>query len=509
MPSTQNKPVCALTLMALAVLGCAGRSSKAHTVDWIEVRTHDIRLQTDLPEDSARLFAESYQQMRDAIADNELPCAFEQMSEPITVTLIDEHWNAIVGVGLEGFHGVNSVELIEVEPFLVVNASAEEENSSVFVHELTHRLVSLCFPNAPRWLDEGLATFYESSKLEGESLRIGFPSAMFVRGKSGYGRNEEGERFELYALERAPTLEALRAMDFTDFYDDPAHYLSAWVAVHLMQLGDSTLEPRFRRYLTALSEGVDEDVAWRRAFATVDMEARYQAHLIDRYVWGGYSVTVAKPKVERVRPMKSAAVALLLSQFYGWEDRRSAQHAREYMRAARHEEPNSVGPMLYLAALGDARGNDKEALEWLQLALATDSSDPRVLASALKWHTVHAAHDELDGAAKQRLNAWAESLERDSETAFQLSAAADWFRTAGQSERGLRLAKLAIRRDGRFWPAHESAALAAMQLRQYDSAVDELHSALRLLGHTAEHIKTRLQSELGEAQRHLDAALNE
>jgi tetratricopeptide (TPR) repeat protein len=493
-------------LAPLFTFGCAGGSSKAHTIDWIELRTRDIRLQTELPEELARVYATTYQQMRDAIADNELPCAFEQISEPLTVTLIDEHWHAIVGGGgVDGFHGVNRVELIDVEPYLVVNASAEGKSAPIFLHELTHRLVSLCFPNAPLWLDEGLAKFYESSKLEGESLRIGFPTAMFVRGKSGYGRNDAGEWFALYSLDRAPTLEALRAMDYTDFYDDPANYLSAWVAVHLMQLGDSTLEPRFRAYLTALSKGVDEELAWRRAFATIDMEARYRAHLIDRYVWGRHSVSVAPLEVEQVQAMSRAAVGLRLSQFYDWGDRRGAQRARAYMRAAHHEEPSSVVPMLYLAALYDARGDDKESLEWLRSALETDPSDPRVLASALKWHTMRASRDQRGGETTQRLDAWAESLERDGQTAFQLSAAADWFRVSGQSERALQLAGMAIHLDPRFWPAHESAGLAAMQLRRYDLAVEDFHGALRLLGHAAERREARLRSELAEAISHLEA----
>ena len=505
MPSTHARLVCALVLAPLAALGCAGGSSKAHTVDWIELRTRDIRLQTELPENLARIYAKTYQQMRDAIADNELPCAFEQISEPLTVTVIDEHWHAIVGGGVDGFHGVNLVELIEVEPFLVVNASAEGKSAPLFLHELTHRLVSLCFPNAPLWLDEGLATFYESSKLEGESLRIGFPTAMFVRGKSGYGRNDEGEWFDLYSLDRAPTLEALRAMDHTDFYDDPANYLGAWVAVHLMQLGDRSLEPRFRAYLTALSKGVDEELAWRRAFATIDMEARYQAHLIDRYVWGRHSVTVAPLEVEQVQPMAPAAVALRVSQFYDWKDRQGAQRARDYMRAAHHEEPSSAVPMLYLAALNDARGDEDDALEWLQSALETAPSDPRVLASALKWHTMRASPDQLGGGTTQELDAWAESLERNGQTAFQLCAAADWFRATRQSERALDLAKLAIRLDPRFWPAHESAGLAAMQLRRYELAVEDLRAARSLLGHAAEQIENRLRSELAEAQSYLEA----
>jgi tetratricopeptide (TPR) repeat protein len=503
-PVTRLTPSCALAFIVLAALSCAGGSSKIHTVGWIELTTENIQLQTDLPEDYARTFAEVYQRMRDAIAENEFPCALDQMHEPITVMVIDRHWRKIMGSGVSGVQGMNPVDLVDVDPFLVVRAEDEETNAPLFLHELTHWLVAICFPSAPLWLNEGLATFYETSKLDGDSLRIGFPNAMFVDGRSGYGYDSEGEVFELYSLKRAPSLETLRKLESPEFYEDSANYLASWVAVHLMQLGDRTLEKPFARYLAALHEGNDDETAWLKGFATIDMESRYRVHLTDRYVWAARPIVAAEPEVKSIRSMTRSEVALLLSQFYDWEDRTGAKLARAYLRLAHHQAPNAIEPIVYLGALAHARSKDDDAHEWFERALAIDPANPDALAAVLRWHTGRGAYQELEGREKQELEEQARALVREARTPFQLTVAADWYRAADDAALALRLANEAVALDSEYWPAHESAGMAAMRLERYDQAVTELTLALRLCGHASDDIKSRLQSQILALEQKLE-----
>ncbi|MDR0361536.1 MAG: hypothetical protein LBJ46_02450 [Planctomycetota bacterium] len=50
---------------------------------------------------------------------------------------------------------------------------------SVFVHELTHALIRMEYPDAPVWLDEGLATMFGSCRVEGEQLRYEFGDSLY------------------------------------------------------------------------------------------------------------------------------------------------------------------------------------------------------------------------------------------------------------------------------------------------------------------------------------------
>ncbi|MGB5697914.1 MAG: hypothetical protein WBM46_19840 [Polyangiales bacterium] len=433
---TRLTPSCALAFIVLAALSCAGGSSKIHTVGWIELTTENIQLQTDLPEDYARTFAEVYQRMRDAIAENEFPCALDQMHEPITVMVIDRHWRKIMGSGVSGVQGMNPVDLVDVDPFLVVRAEDEETNAPLFLHELTHWLVAICFPSAPLWLNEGL--------------------------------------------------------------------VASWVAVHLMQLGDRTLEKPFARYLAALHEGNDDETAWLKGFATIDMESRYRVHLTDRYVWAARPIVAAEPEVKSIRSMTRSEVALLLSQFYDWEDRTGAKLARAYLRLAHHQAPNAIEPIVYLGALAHARSKDDDAHEWFERALAIDPANPDALAAVLRWHTGRGAYQELEGREKQELEEQARALVREARTPFQLTVAADWYRAADDAALALRLANEAVALDSEYWPAHESAGMAAMRLERYDQAVTELTLALRLCGHASDDIKSRLQSQILALEQELE-----
>jgi len=271
-----------------------------------------------------------------------------------------------------------------------------------------------------------------------------------------------------------------------------------------MQLGDRTLEKPFARYLAALHEGNDDETAWLKGFATIDMESRYRVHLTDRYVWAARPIVAAEPEVKSIRSMTRSEVALLLSQFYDWEDRTGAKLARAYLRLAHHQAPNAIEPIVYLGALAHARSKDDDAHEWFERALAIDPANPDALAAVLRWHTGRGAYQELEGREKQELEEQARALVREARTPFQLTVAADWYRAADDAALALRLANEAVALDSEYWPAHESAGMAAMRLERYDQAATELTLALRLCGHASDDIKSRLQSQILALEQKLE-----
>ena len=152
--------------------------------------------------------------------------------------------------------------------------------------------------------------------------------------------------------------------------------------------------------------------------------------------------------------------------------------------------------MIYLGALAHARGKDDDAHEWFERALAIDPANPDALAAVLRLHAGRGAYEDLSGQERQELDEQARALVREARTPFQLTVAADWYRDADDAALALRLANKAVALDSEYWPAHESAGMAAMRLERYDRAATELTLALRLCGHASDDIKSRLQSQI-------------
>ena len=67
----------------------------AGTLDWVRVETEDLIIRTDVKPDLAVELARKWQRLRNAIADNELPCAFERraLDSPHAQTSMCRNWN--------------------------------------------------------------------------------------------------------------------------------------------------------------------------------------------------------------------------------------------------------------------------------------------------------------------------------------------------------------------------------------------------------------------------------
>src|SRR5262249_25625320 len=146
--------------------------------------------------------------------------------------------------------------------------------AQIYAHELTHRFVARCMPTAPRWLDEGLARYFET-------IRVG--ASEVVVGASPYRITEHGPasfRFRAGGLEilqmgadhfRAPS--ELQTLSLPDFYATDRmieNYAGGWAVVHMFMHGPRTeLRTRFTDYLAGLSHTEDGASLFAASFADV------------------------------------------------------------------------------------------------------------------------------------------------------------------------------------------------------------------------------------------------
>lgn len=162
---------------SLLFAGCA-RSAAARGTGWWRVTTDHIQLSTDVDPRRAQDAAWAFEDLHRALTQAFPVCTQVTGVEPFDVVLFardDDYAAAVdaesVGASTEGRPG-----LLAVPAMLVLDGDAGIHRgfyTQVFLHELTHRFVSGCFPRLPRWLDEGLAKFFETLRVGEDALTVG------------------------------------------------------------------------------------------------------------------------------------------------------------------------------------------------------------------------------------------------------------------------------------------------------------------------------------------------
>ncbi len=164
--------------------------------------------------------------------------------------------------------------------FLVVQMDASQRVLGNAFHEYSHLMARVHWGRLPLWLDEGLAAFWEGSKLDEDSVDIGVAQHAYL---------------ETLALRRAlPLLDLLSVSRDSPHYrreDEAAlFYAQSWLLVHYLLIGDETYQRRRELfdYIARLSTGEDASDALAAAFgdlnALASNVARYATQSQLRFV---------------------------------------------------------------------------------------------------------------------------------------------------------------------------------------------------------------------------------
>jgi Tfp pilus assembly protein PilF len=484
MGKRQRFAVVALALCSGACAGAPFRGAEQGGRRWIEASSENFWLLTSQDEDDAR----------DTLNELEATQAvFEQVAFPSSenppgitevVLLPAEDFDALHQAGAVnkvavGYFGTSALDFAQ-HPRFVVSDGFGPAALTMFQHELTHRFVAFHFPNAPIWLNEGLAKFWETLEIKhgvayfGGALHINYQPTAF---------------------------DDLLRLDAKHFYDGDdvqihANYSAAAALTRVLYFEHRAM---FTRYLNTLKSGRrTASDAWNEATERdiSDIRADFSAFFSKHGTQGELPAPPVSPRID-VFQLSDANVHLLWASLWPLHGETLARANRE-IETALALEPDSVDALTMGAFVAMKMAQRDRARAALERALELGPARSKVLIAALGYSL--ATGEELS-TTNQVL---AKRLQKFSLTAPQLNLVADYFGSVHQLDDAFRLITKAVRIDSSCFQCYATGSRLLAARGDLPGAVSAYRTALALAGERADDDDrkqlTELEAELARAK---------
>jgi TPR repeat protein len=263
----------------------------------------------------------------------------------------------------------------EFAPTIFVPAGRDRARTMrYFQHELAHRYIGHGIPQAPTWLNEGLASFLSTVHVGSDDVRLGGSALLLSR----------------------TNLTALMAGNYASFHklgESDANYDLARMFIEFLWFES---HDRFASFLVAMKSGILVDAAWRRSFPEPPekLQERFRrwydqarrdvlqrSFRVERYSWRGSSPSPPSS----VRLLSMSEVLLLKAQLAA-EQSNGGARARgfEYALTAIAADLFNSEAYYWAGILAPYDSRDESDDIALSIALALRPDDVRVVAR-LAW----------------------------------------------------------------------------------------------------------------------------
>jgi hypothetical protein len=299
------------------------------------------------------------------------------------------------------------------------------------LHEMTHRMVRASLPRVPTWLNEGLASYWETLEIDGDTheVTIGKPPAL-----------------DVLVVDWAPLADVV-AHDRERFhgrFDRRPAYAVVWGAVHYLY---EQSPDKLAAFEAALRDGRSTAEAWRSAIgvppAELDrqMRQRYGADLPLARRVPAPAERVFDP--QSVRDVPPAEVHLCFARIAAGGGK-SLARMRAQLDEAERLAPGSLEVLRWRVRLLGANGQDVEAAKVAEAGLADHADDPILLTAWLDARLQHAAASDLPSydAPVARL------VRAAAAPASSLALAARFLLARGNADEAQRVADAAVAKNG-------------------------------------------------------------
>jgi len=227
------------------------------TQKWFEVRTANFRFFSNAGRPATRKVAADLEELRAVLA--ELTDYDLQSTVPTYIFVFKRDRSFLpYKVLYEGRPAAVSGYFIGGEQANYIATIADSKDASAIIyHEYVHYVAKNNFWNLPVWFSEGLAQFYESFEVVGDTVHIGLPVVrhlIVLRGAVPIPLDQ------LFAVDR-----------FSELYNESDRkgmfYSQSWALVHYLLLGNSERRQQLGNYLDLVRDGVQGDEAFNTAFS--------------------------------------------------------------------------------------------------------------------------------------------------------------------------------------------------------------------------------------------------
>ncbi|HTE54042.1 MAG TPA: hypothetical protein VK698_24470 [Kofleriaceae bacterium] len=459
--------VVAALLSLVAVTGCAYKA-QTRAQGWVMVETEHIRLRTSLSRSRAIELAREMQVVRDVLAGNVVRCPVIADDDKVAVTILPaSRFTEIAPPALAGFQRRAKVTwLADYESAIVMRDDLSQDARQVFQHELSHRLMAMCLPRAPVWLDEGMASLVETALVKAGKVEIGIPPYVLVperiQPRAGYFRDV---RVVVLSTNLLPPIRDLMGINFFaasagggehGLIRSAANYAAAWALVHMLMVGDVELRPRFVAFQQDLihSETDPKDL-FLKHFEGVPLQERLDAYIAgEKFALVRRPVAVPPRAAPRIRAMATGEANLHWAWLWSTllKDGDAASHRREHLFAAM-KDPGTRADAYVLKALLRLDGPDEDwagAERDIEEGLRLEPDAPAVL------------HARIDLLLRRGADASvpAERLRRVARTSEQRCAVARVDLASGRARQSLVLATAGLKHRPSSWTCRKTVEQA-------------------------------------------------
>ncbi|HEY3821545.1 MAG TPA: hypothetical protein VGL81_30470 [Polyangiaceae bacterium] len=475
---------------SLAVLaGCAQplppRTASQGGSRWLALRTTHLLIETDLAEDDARSLSQTYETAYRELAAVVIPGAEGPRERAEIVVFRDEdEFHAFGSWRLGGFFFDRGPIDLERHPTIVLYAprygALLDDGHVTLLHELTHRLIHHVYGWAPIWMNEGLAQYFSTMRIDDGKVFLGEPP-----------------RWTVYNPDVLPPVSALLAMDYqhltaTDLPDDYTrtqktanNYLGAWALVHFFRNGPDSYRGRFQRFVSDMNRGARAKEAWSSAFGDLPaatLEADYRSYLTAER-WDVFTRPLTRATVE---PLESVDVIADADVHLLWlrtvAGAAGSPMAITQLVEAQDDAPRSAEVSYWRGSVDFFLHRFADARAAFEVGLRQQPDDPRTLfglivtLDRLARTAPPEGRAEMRGAAAMALT----RLARTAASADELALVAQSFAAAGQMTEALARADAAIALDPGSYSAHSARARVLASASRYAEAVAEQERAVAL-----------------------------
>jgi tetratricopeptide (TPR) repeat protein len=494
---------CAGVLATLGTFGCAAikpplTSPAEGGFAWTEITSRHFVLRTDLDPGEARQAILEFESIYNAFTDVAFPTDESRTARIDAVVFRREKdYRVLAPKGSDAFFNPSLANDVEPVPTAVMFGQLLEGTRVTFQHELTHHFMRQSFSSVPVWLNEGMAEFYSTLRVDGGKIYIGspVPTRGFTRASRWLSVPNGTFRRQLMPFEKVPSVSRLTEADREAFYvarsspnptptndelrAQTTFYGGAWALVHLLMTGPDAYRARFASYIDKLGHAQSAVGAFRDTVGEVD-EARFEQDYRDHMILPIVPILVKRytprppepPEQERV--MADAEVHLLYARLASWRAGSSAR-ARTQLDAALASDPASpeVHHLRGLFFLVERQLDDAD--RELAAALGARGDDPRYLLANLMLARARAPQKPGE------VRALTDRLARVAHTATELDAVARAEASLREADAGLPFAERAIKAGPACWRCVDTYALLLLEKNRLDDAIAAESRAVDLL----------------------------